>query len=237
MIFFFSFFFCVFYVLFFFFFFFQAEDGIRDLTVTGVQTCALPICMAAPVVSGAIALMLQANPQLTPNQVKAILQYTAQSHPDYDALTQGAGWFNARGAVELARFFATTSSGVHPVSDDWGQRLLWGNQLIAGGRLTETANAWSPLVTWGAARTLLGQEVTWGVLCATTTCDGETGSWSRWGATCANLSCSDVSWGGGSQNVVWGTTCGGDDCQTPWTVGGVAHLLLGSSNGSTVVWG
>src|SRR2546427_13018994 len=28
---------------FFFFFFFQAEDGIRDLTVTGVQTCALPV--------------------------------------------------------------------------------------------------------------------------------------------------------------------------------------------------
>src|SRR2546430_12738905 len=27
----------------FIFFFFQAEDGIRDLTVTGVQTCALPI--------------------------------------------------------------------------------------------------------------------------------------------------------------------------------------------------
>src|SRR3989440_6866288 len=30
--------------LFLFFFFFQAEDGIRDLIVTGVQTCALPIC-------------------------------------------------------------------------------------------------------------------------------------------------------------------------------------------------
>src|SRR6266498_5549242 len=29
--------------LFFFFFFFQAEDGIRDADVTGVQTCALPI--------------------------------------------------------------------------------------------------------------------------------------------------------------------------------------------------
>src|SRR5688572_32046515 len=28
------------------FFFFQAEDGIRDLTVTGVQTCALPISRA-----------------------------------------------------------------------------------------------------------------------------------------------------------------------------------------------
>src|SRR5207248_4120570 len=28
-----------------FFFFFQAEDGIRDRTVTGVQTCALPISL------------------------------------------------------------------------------------------------------------------------------------------------------------------------------------------------
>src|SRR6266568_1003287 len=30
------------------FFFFQAEDGIRDGTVTGVQTCALPICPGPP---------------------------------------------------------------------------------------------------------------------------------------------------------------------------------------------
>src|SRR5690606_39968027 len=30
------------------FFFFQAEDGIRDFHVTGVQTCALPICTHSP---------------------------------------------------------------------------------------------------------------------------------------------------------------------------------------------
>src|SRR5256886_7264063 len=35
------------YSAYFFFFFFQAEDGIRDLTVTGVQTCALPISGSA----------------------------------------------------------------------------------------------------------------------------------------------------------------------------------------------
>ena len=29
-------------------FFFQAEDGIRDTSVTGVQTCALPICPMIP---------------------------------------------------------------------------------------------------------------------------------------------------------------------------------------------
>src|SRR5690554_7665508 len=45
-------FFCFFWILvfffFFFFFFFQAEDGIRDADVTGVQTCALPIYTTRP---------------------------------------------------------------------------------------------------------------------------------------------------------------------------------------------
>src|SRR5437868_14584026 len=39
--------FCVRLRLYFFFFFFQAEDGIRDRNVTGVQTCALPIYVPA----------------------------------------------------------------------------------------------------------------------------------------------------------------------------------------------
>src|ERR1019366_3454164 len=34
------------YIIIMFFFFFQAEDGIRDWSVTGVQTCALPIWIA-----------------------------------------------------------------------------------------------------------------------------------------------------------------------------------------------
>src|SRR2546427_12907395 len=34
------------------FFFFQAEDGIRDLTVTGVQTCALPITKGKVAIEG-----------------------------------------------------------------------------------------------------------------------------------------------------------------------------------------
>src|SRR5256886_3606448 len=47
--------------VFFFFFFFQAEDGIRDLTVTGVQTCALPI-FASAVRVGAKGQHLRENP-------------------------------------------------------------------------------------------------------------------------------------------------------------------------------
>src|SRR5438105_9322333 len=45
----FIFFVCIFF--FFFFFFFQAEDGIRDPLVTGVQTCALPIWNSKPCLS------------------------------------------------------------------------------------------------------------------------------------------------------------------------------------------
>src|SRR2546430_11229985 len=36
-------------------FFFQAEDGIRDLTVTGVQTCALPISLSLALASALVS--------------------------------------------------------------------------------------------------------------------------------------------------------------------------------------
>src|SRR2546430_16349450 len=41
------------------FFFFQAEDGIRDLTVTGVQTCALPISTRLPNLKGPVPIGLR----------------------------------------------------------------------------------------------------------------------------------------------------------------------------------
>src|SRR2546430_11495616 len=43
------------------FFFFQAEDGIRDLTVTGVQTCALPISLASMASFFASSLTLRSS--------------------------------------------------------------------------------------------------------------------------------------------------------------------------------
>src|SRR3989454_10494088 len=45
----------------FFFFFFQAEDGIRDYKVTGVQTCALPILRGARTLNGAHTPILGVN--------------------------------------------------------------------------------------------------------------------------------------------------------------------------------
>ena len=71
---------------------------------------------ATPVVAGTVALMLQANPALTPNAVKAVLQYTAEKYDGYHSFSQGAGFLNARGAVELARFLAGPHAGSVPVN-------------------------------------------------------------------------------------------------------------------------
>src|SRR5262249_28690693 len=81
--------------------------------------------MAAPVVSGTVALMLQANPNLTPNLVKAILQYTAQPYPGYSPLSQGAGFLNSLGAVRLAKYYANNQPGSRmPVQAVWSQKIV-----------------------------------------------------------------------------------------------------------------
>src|SRR5206468_4353757 len=53
-----------------FFFFFQAEDGIRDLIVTGVQTCALPIygpVTSRPVVSAGNSARTKTSARAVPS--------------------------------------------------------------------------------------------------------------------------------------------------------------------------
>src|SRR6267378_6763011 len=52
-------------VFFLFFFFFQAEDGIRDLYVTGVQTCALPIWVGAPMPSSMVSVIRLVDMSMT----------------------------------------------------------------------------------------------------------------------------------------------------------------------------
>ena len=84
--------------------------------------------MAASVVAGTVALMLQANPSLTPNAVKAILQYTAQEYKGYDPLTQGAGFVNAKGAVDLAVLsWRLQPTSPAPRPPDWSGHIIWGN--------------------------------------------------------------------------------------------------------------
>ena len=140
-------------------------DGTVD-TVAPPYLALTGTSMAAPVVAATVALMLEANPRLTPNLVKAILQYTAERHPRYSVTAQGAGFLNARGAVQLA----TTLAGNAPGPADptrWSRTIIWGTQVVRGGVLTANANAWGLGVTWGAPTTSAGARITWGRLAQT----------------------------------------------------------------------
>ena len=57
--------------------------------------------MATAVVSGAVALLLQAEPRLSPTDVKFALQYTAEQLPDFGLIDQGAGSVNVPLATAL----------------------------------------------------------------------------------------------------------------------------------------
>jgi serine protease AprX len=77
--------------------------------------------MAAPVVSGTIALLLQEQPDLTPDQVKYRLMATAnQSWPGYNATKAGAGLVDAYAAV-----YGTTT--------DYANQGIIPSQMLATG--------------------------------------------------------------------------------------------------------
>lgn len=72
---------------------------------------------AAPHVAGAVALMLEANPALTPDEIKVILQETATPMLGYSRYEVGAGQLNTHGAVRKAAFGSPLGQFRHNLSD------------------------------------------------------------------------------------------------------------------------
>jgi serine protease AprX len=135
--------------------------------------------MSTGVVSGAVALMMQANPSLTPNMVKAILMYSAQIMNGADLFEQGAGMVNIDGAVRLARSLRKDAKSVAPgttltflglpapqstVSGEtfaWSQSLIWGFRLVCGDALLSVQQeAYAQGLIWGFLREVFGAGVT-----------------------------------------------------------------------------
>jgi serine protease AprX len=214
--------------------------------------------MAAPVVAGTVALMLQANPDLTPNLVKAMLQFTSQEYPGYNPLTQGTGFLNARGAVRLAEYFQQATPGsAYPSMTGWSRQIFWGNKRVTGGVLTPGGTAWSGDVNWGSTSTPVGQNIVWGENCFDAACDnivwGNNIVWGDdadgdnivWGNTdddnivWGNADDDNIVWGNGDDdnivwgndgddNIVWGNDCGGDNCD---------NIVWGNDGDDNIVWG
>jgi serine protease AprX len=231
------------------------------LTATKPYLSLTGTSMASPVVAGAVALMIQANPRLTPNMVKAILQYTAQDY-HYDALTQGGGFLNIKGAVDLARFFSTAKAGVaYPTNKSWSHTILWGNHKLTGGVLKPQGSAFAVNVVWGAARDAEGDNIVWGTRCGTKACDSVV-----WGAAAMDLDnivwgtfdregdnivwgtmreLDNIVWGTAqeSDNIVWGTECANANCEDMvWgssiAEGELDNIVWGTAmEADNIVWG
>ncbi len=204
--------------------------------------------MSAPVVAGTVALMLEANPKLTPNAVKAILQYTAQVKSGSSLLAQGAGILNARGAVRLAKFFASPTSSLGSMGDSiqgdwvpWARHILWGNYRLTGGMPLPGSNAWNLSQRWGALNTSAGKRVVWGALLddniVWSTASDDNIVWSTAGddnIVWSTGSDDNIVWSTGSDdNIVWST--GGDD-NIVWSTGGDDNIVWSTGGADNIVW-
>src|SRR2546422_10380501 len=85
------------------FFFFQAEDGIRDVAVTGVQTCALPICRESRFLRGDLR-PAEGRDAGAPGRRRCLPRVRRSARP-------------ARGAT-LGRLEAATCAGVRARSEE-----------------------------------------------------------------------------------------------------------------------
>jgi serine protease AprX len=222
--------------------------------------------MAAGVASGVAALVLQANRRLTPNTVKAILEYTAIPVGDdagtlYDPLTQGAGQIEVPGAVALARsinpnvplgspwlstsFTPSTVIGGHLYM--WSQSVVWGNRRVIGKQLmNEHRPAWSLNIVWGEGLGKEDDNIVWGnnfnddnIVWGNSFDSDDNIVWGNnivWGMHADD----NIVWGNlidSDDNIVWGNSFDSDD-NIVWGNNIVWGMgLLGMSLDDNIVWG
>lgn len=224
--------------------------------------------MAAAVVSGSVALVLEAGreahpgaPALTPNAVKAILQYTAiplcpagtdpgetsnTCGEPYDALTQGAGSVNVGGAMLVASLIDTTMPATArwvpydpaPFTAIGGDTYVWAQNIVWGGRfisdtdaLWTNALAWDDNIVWGTGLRA-DDNIVWGTFASF---DDNI----VWG-TASDTWGDNIVWGTGllstleGDNIVWGTV---DGDNIVWGTLDDDNIVWGTRDDDNIVWG
>ena len=130
--------------------------------------------MAAPVVAGAAALLLQADPTLTPDTIKARLMISADKagygptgQGDTDACTYGAGYLNIPAALSCSYTASQPALSPSLTRSAWGlvfvntQPLLTGGQGLWGTGLMKLGGVWGTQIIWGE-NILAGSQIIWG---------------------------------------------------------------------------
>jgi serine protease AprX len=182
--------------------------------------------MAAGVVSGAVADLLQAAPGLTPDQVKMLLMQSAsktfptvstvtdsttgQIYTDYyDVFTVGAGYLDLQAAMNMANQVPTGVTAISPtasydstsgnVSLVFDPSSVWSDRAMWGATSTTDANR----AMWGATNSISANRAMWG---ATSTIWSNRAMWGASSSTYANR----AMWGATStiwsNRAMWGAT-------------------------------
>jgi serine protease AprX len=159
--------------------------------------------MATPVVSGAVALMLQQTPSLTPDQVKARLMKTAwkkigqftyshdsrgkQYNNEYDLFTYGAGYLDINAAlgntdlatgVALSKTAVVNANGTVTIMNTIPDSVFAGSSVVWGA----TSVVWGDSVVWGS-NVFSATSVVWGATSVVWGATSDTGYSVVWGAT------------------------------------------------------
>jgi|GEM_PF-481552 len=193
--------------------------------------------MASPVVAGAAALLLQADPTLTPDTVKARLMLSADkwAAPDgsADPLTYGAGYLDIPAALAstatatlpaLSPTLTANSDGTLSLVMD---RAAWGSSLWGTG-ITDLRAAWGSSVT--------SDRAAWGS-------GGTAADRAAWGSV--SVGSSRAAWGSSvwSDRAAWGSSTSAVDLSSTAINGdivtaprGTTHLLWNNSDGKAMLW-
>ncbi|MBI3400965.1 MAG: S8 family peptidase [Acidobacteria bacterium] len=233
----------------------RAVKGHNFLQLSGTS-------MAAAVASGVITDVLDAHNRagywhakpLTPNAVKAILEYSSIPVAGADSLSQGAGELNAAGAIALTTAIDTTEvtggwwlrmgvpahTALGTTLYAWGQQVIWGETVYTGDLVYYNLSAWGLGVEWGtklvggtavlvkapsgAQALVKASNIVWGTNIV-------------WGDRIIGQSDGEnIVWGtADGENIVWGTL---DDENIVWgTVHGNNIVWGTSADGENIVWG
>ena len=202
--------------------------------------------MATPVVSGAVALLLEQNSSLTPDQVKARLMKTAwKGLPEFstardsagnvyneesDIFTVGAGYLDVEAALssnDVAQGLALSptaqqdpTTGAVTLTDTTsslsGSSVVWGNNAADA--------IWGTSVVWGR-QGVDANSLVWGASAIFNAPGGNPADVNASSVVWGNLEADSVVWGCDAESVVWGI----DAESVVWGIGGDSDLGLSLS--------
>ena len=213
--------------------------------------------MAAAATTGVLAITIDINPKLTPNALKAVLEYSAipvlsSTGAPENPLTQGAGQINGGGAVMLAwvvtadaplgaKWLIQGYDTITPTTDigdrkyTWSQFVLWGARKVSGANLmAEQRRAWSRDIVWGEGIGSEDDGIIWG-----NNFDDDNIVWGNSLDTDDNIVWgNNIVWNSDDDNIVWGNLSDDDD-NIVWgndIVWG-SNLVGISLDDDNIVWG